>query len=293
MLTKYHAGGDENSTLVHYELQEISETLKLEAEFAKTTSWADMFRGKGNRHRSFISITLGIFGQWNGVGIASYYLAPVLITVGITSVTQQTLIGGFLQVWNLILAVAAAFSVDRLGRRKLFLTSCIGMLASFIAITGLSGSFANTGVPATGVAVIPFLFLFYGFYDIAFTPFLTAYPVEIWPYNLRARGLSMTLTTTQIAVFFNIFVNPIALDAIEWKYYIVYCAILVVITVTIYLAYPETAGHTLEDMARIFDGEAAALPKKEELRGSLSAQGGQGPQSENKSFGVQEIENSV
>ena len=79
------------------------------------------------------------------------------------------MISGFLQVWNLIIAVGAAFCVDRLGRRPLFLASCLGMLVSYILIAALAGSFAHTGNSATGVAVIPFLFIYYGFYDIAFT----------------------------------------------------------------------------------------------------------------------------
>lgn len=33
------------------------------------------------------------------------------------------------------------------------------MLVSYIVITGLSGSFAATGHAATGLAVIPFLFM--------------------------------------------------------------------------------------------------------------------------------------
>ena len=259
-LVKYHAGGDEQSPLVEFELEEISQTLALEREFKQTTSYADMLRTKGNRRRTLISVSLGVFAQWNGVGIVSYYLAPVLKAVGITSVTDQTMISGFLQLWNLIIAVAAAFSVDALGRRKLFLTSCAGMLTSYICISGLAGGFANTGNAATGVAVIPFLFIYYGFYDIAFTPLVVSYTCEIWPYNLRARGLGAGLISTQLAIFFNIFVNPIALESIDWKYYIVYCVILIVITVTIYFLYPETNGHSLEEMARIFDGDDATVP---------------------------------
>jgi hypothetical protein len=35
--------------------------------------------------------------------------------------------------------------------------------------------------------------------------------------------------------------------------------ILVVINVTVYFYYPETAGHSLEEMAVLFDGERAAI----------------------------------
>jgi hypothetical protein len=64
--------------------------------------------------------------------------------------------------------------------------------------------------------------------------------------------------STYAAIFFNIFVNPIALEAIGWKYYIVFAVILVFITVTVYFFYPETKGHSLEEMAILFDGIEAA-----------------------------------
>jgi hypothetical protein len=265
ILVKYHAGGDETSPLVAYELEEIEETLRLERESKSETSYLDMFKTPGNRHRLFISVTLGVAAQWNGVGVVSYYLSLVLKTAGITSVTNQTLINGCLQIWNLIIAVSAAFFVDRAGRRLLFMISCTGMLISYVLITALSGSFAATNHTATGLAIIPMLFLYYGSYDIAFTPLLFSYPAEIWPYNLRARGIAVLSMSTQIAVFFNIFVNPIALEAINWKYYIVFVVLLLVITATCYFTYPETRGRSLEEMAVIFDKETAAVPRQEEI----------------------------
>lgn len=261
-LVKYHAGGDGNSPLANFELQEIVSSLALEAQYRKSSSWLDLLRGRGNLHRSFISVTLGIFSQWNGVGIVSYYLAPVLKSVGVTSVTNQTMISGFLQLWNLILSVSAAFNVDRFGRRPLFLVSSVGMLCSYIIISALSGSFAQTNIASTGTAVIPFLFIYYGFYDIAFTPLLVSYTCEIWPFDLRAKGLALGMNSTRVALFFNTFVNPIVLDAIAWKYYIVYCVILVIITVTIWFWYPETKGHTLEETAALFDEDKGANKKK-------------------------------
>ena len=63
-----------------------------------------------------------------------YYLVLVLDTVGITGVTEQTLISGFLQVWNLICAVTGALLVNRLGRRKLFNFSNISMTICFVFV---------------------------------------------------------------------------------------------------------------------------------------------------------------
>ena len=41
------------------------------------------------------------------------------------------------------------------------------------------------------VATIPFIFIFYFFYDIAYTPLLIAYTLEILPFNIRAKGFAV------------------------------------------------------------------------------------------------------
>lgn len=166
ILTTAHAGGDPASALVEYEMIEITAAIQLEKTLVDA-SYSELWATAGNRRRLLISVSLGIFSQWCGNGVVSYYLAIVLRTVGITSVTHQTLIAGLLQVWNLIFASAAAFSVDKLGRRPLFLASAGIMLIGYILVTALSGSFAETGSAATGTAVIPFLFIFFAGYDIA------------------------------------------------------------------------------------------------------------------------------
>ncbi|CAG5150012.1 uncharacterized protein ALTATR162_LOCUS2519 [Alternaria atra] len=254
ILTTYHAGGDSASALVEYEMIEITAAIRLDSTL-KDASYTDLFKTVGNRRRLFISVSLGIFSQWCGNGVVSYYLAIVLRTVGITSVTHQTLIAGLLQVWNLFFAVGAALSVDRLGRRPLFLASAGVMLVAYILVTALSGAFAESGSPSTGIAVIPFLFIFFAGYDIAL---------------LRSHGLTVTWITVVVANFFNTFVNPIALEAIGWKYYFVFIVVLVAMGLTVYFYYPETRGYTLEHMAVIFDGDDAA-PSSEETAGRASS----------------------
>jgi H+/Cl- antiporter ClcA len=92
---------------------------------------------------------------------------------------------------------------------------------------------------------------------ISRTPFLVAYPCEIWQFSLRSRGLTVAWCTTVASIFFNSFVNAIALDAIGWKYYIVFAVILFIFIFVVYFTYPETRGHTLEQIAVIFDGDEA------------------------------------
>jgi hypothetical protein len=62
-----------------------------------------------------------------------------------------------------------------------------------------------------------------------------------------------------LAIPFNIFINPIALESIGWRYYIVFVAFLIVMIITVYFYYPETRGYSLEQMAVLFDGEDAEI----------------------------------
>lgn len=157
----------------------------------------------------------------------------------------------------MIISTTAGLNCDRVGRRPLWLTSNIGMLFSFAVVMGLSGAYANNDSRPVGLAVIPFLFIFFGFYDISWTPLSNMYTVEILPYNLRAKGQAIYNITQGTANAINQWVNPIVLEAIAWKYYAVYIGILIAYIVAIWLKFPETKNLTIEEIAVIFDGEDA------------------------------------
>lgn len=74
----------------------------------------------------------------------------------------------------------------------------------------------------------------------------------------------MTWVATISAIFFNTFVNPIALAAIAWKYYFVFVVVLIIYGLTAFFFYPETRGYSLEQIAVIFDGENAEVISPEE-----------------------------
>jgi len=158
--------------------------------------------------------------------------------------------------------------VERVGRRKLFLTSIAGMLGSFILITALAGAYNGTGNRPTGVAMVPFIFFFMGFYSLAFTPLPMLYTPEISPLTLRAKSAALLLLSQNCAQSFNQFANPVALDAIGWKYYFVYVAVLIVYFILFYVMIRETKGLTTEEAAVLYDSadiREAALAEERRL----------------------------
>lgn len=89
ILGKYHANGDINNPTVQFEYQEIKETLRLEFLYTKTSSYLDFFKTRGNRYRLLLIISLGLFSQWSGNSLVSYYAVDVYKSIGITDDDTQ------------------------------------------------------------------------------------------------------------------------------------------------------------------------------------------------------------
>ncbi|CZT18155.1 related to hexose transporter protein [Ramularia collo-cygni] len=258
VLAKTHANGDLNDELVMLEVQEIKETIALEKEF-EGNGWLVFFKTVGNRRRLLILLTLGLFSQWSGNGIASYYLNIVLDDVGVTNDNTKLLINGGLQIMNMAVALGQCFIVDYVGRRTLFLVSTSGMFGTFCIWTACAATYTKSGVASAGHAVIAMVFIYYIFYNLAWSGLLVGYGCEILPYNLRAKGLTLMFLMVNVALFFNQYVNPIALRDIKWKYYIVYCVWLAIELAVVYFYYIETRYTPLEEIAKYFDGQDALV----------------------------------
>ncbi|TDZ32841.1 Lactose permease [Colletotrichum spinosum] len=254
-LKTYHGEGEETE-LVRLEYEEIRTAIDNEKRLGATT-WKSMMQTKGNRYRMFLVICMGFMSQWSGNGLIAYYLSRIMDTVGITNKNTQALVNGLLNIWNWALALTTAFFVERVGRRPLFRISTIGMLTIFIGWTIASARFTETNASAAGIAVIALIFVYQIFYCIAFSPLPVAYSVEILPFSIRAKGMATYVFSTKAAVFVNQYVNPIGIQNIGWKFYIVYVAILAVESFVAYGWFLETKGKALEEIAVIFDGEEA------------------------------------
>jgi hypothetical protein len=263
ILVKYHGGGDENSPLVEFEMREIETAITREADTLSQNSWLDLVRTPANRKRTLIAFIVGWFAQFNGAGIISYYLFLVLNTVGITEPSRQTLINGLLQVSNWLSAVfAGAMMVDRLGRRTIFLGATSAMCICYAILTGLTAGVNQTKNESMGIAAVSFIFIYFFFYACCWAPLLLAYTVEIFPYTLRSRGVSTMYVSTFVSLVVSNQINPIGIQALSWRYYIVFLCILAFLVVIIWFLFPETKGYSLEEINEVFEGNNHAWNNK-------------------------------
>ncbi|KAL4889663.1 general substrate transporter [Aspergillus ambiguus] len=259
VLVKYHGLGDQNSALVHYELVEISAAIETE-KINRSSKWKQWFSSRGNFYRLALLIFLGFARQLQGNALVSYYLVLVLESIGIRGSKETLIINVGLQVWSVVTCAAFAVTVDKLGRRRQLLIAFAIMFFAFLIWTICSAKAAQTNYQNKGLsaAVLLMIFIFQGGSHF-FSPAVYTLIMEIPQYSLRSKGSMIFSLAQNLAGIFSGYVNPIAIDAISWRYYIVYVALLAFDFAVVYLYLPETANMTLEEVAGIFDGEDALI----------------------------------
>ncbi|KAK4128925.1 general substrate transporter [Parathielavia appendiculata] len=260
-LAKYHANGDINNATVQFEFREIKETIRLEMEAGKS-SYLDFFRTKGNRYRFAVLVSLGLFSQWSGNAIISNYSNTLYITAGVADSTARLGLSAGQTGMSLIISLTMASLVDKIGRRPMFLAATGGMFGTFIFWTLTSGLYEEQGASGAGNAMIFFIWLFQVFYSLAWSGLLVGYSIEILPYKLRAKGLMVMNLTVQCALTLNTYANPLAFEHFKghaWKLYLIYTCWIFLELCFVYFMYIETKGPTLEELAKVIDGDEAAV----------------------------------
>lgn len=256
VLIKHHIGNSQDPGdigLVKFEVEEIQAALEME-KMSAHTSYMDFLRTPANRKRLFICCFIAVLMQLSGNGLVSFYLSKVLNSIGITDEKEQLKINGCLMIYNWVTAVSVSFVVNRFRRRTLFMTSTILMLITFVIWTILSAinEQRNFEQASLGNGVLAMIFFYYLGYNMGANGLPYLYLTEILPYNQRTKGINLMMFVYNIILIYNGFVNPVAMDAISWKYYIVYCCVIVVEILVVYFFLPETSGYTLEEVCQVF-----------------------------------------
>lgn len=279
ILAKYHAEGDADDEFVQLEYAEIRAAIELD-KAAGQTQWVDFLKTKGNRKRIGIITAIGFFSQWSGNGLISYYLHQVMDNIGITDAQTQLGINAGLKSQALLENIGLSFFIDKFGRRPIYIVSTVGTLITFNIWTIISARYAIAPAKGLGYGFVFMIFAYGWFYDFKYVPLpplplyllpnsdrtdivrfrsglMANYTTEILPYGLRAKGFTWLNFCVCAALFFNQYINAIALDALAWKYYLFYCVFLVFEVVIVYFFIVETRYTPMEEIARFFDGDDA------------------------------------
>ncbi|KAF7927724.1 uncharacterized protein EAE98_006106 [Botrytis deweyae] len=262
ILVKYHAEGNRDSVFVRAEMTQIETTIKLEVEASKR-SWMSMLSTPGMRRRVFLASAMGVFTQWSGNTLISFYLSKILAMIGYTDTNTKTMINLGSTAWSFFTGTLTALIVPRYKRRTMFLLCACSMFFVYIAWTismqrAMLAYDTNRPNKAAAITTLFFIFLYSPCYNIGNNALAYTYLVELFPYADRSRGISIEQFFVRAANFFTTYVNPIGMGNIGWKYLIMYCVTICIEIIVIYFFYPETQGRTLEELAFLFEDNALA-----------------------------------
>ncbi|KAL4875294.1 general substrate transporter [Aspergillus karnatakaensis] len=266
ILIKYHGNGQETD-LVRYELQEIVAGIESDKTQIKPNKEGirTILGSRGNLHRLWIAMVTAVGSQCAGSSLISAYLPQILDQVGFGTSKDKTLINGLVNIVSWIAGVTAALFIPHIRRRMVFLWSTTGMLITFIIWTILSARYIETSDKGMGIGVVAMIFIYNIIYCTCWLPLVITYPLETVTTKQRGLFFSWTVFCINGSNFAVAYINPIGLENISWRYYIIQTIFILIVLIAVYFTFVETTGLTLEEVAVVFDGEPEVRKLEKEI----------------------------
>ncbi|KAI9063951.1 AmMst-1 [Trametes sanguinea] len=241
--------------IVQCELAEITAALEAEREMGQS-SYIDCFRSTHNKIalRTFTGIALQAWQQLTGVNFISYYGITFFTSAGIKN---PFLISVAINIVNMGMTLPGMWAVDRFGRRSLLLWGAVLMCICeyLVAILGVTISIENL---AGQRALIGIVCIYVGTFAATWGPVAWVIVGEIFPLNVRAKGISLSAASNWLWNWALAFATPYLVNSgkgnagLGVKVFFIWgstCAGCILFT---YFCIPETKGLSLEQIDLLY-----------------------------------------
>ena len=202
---------------------------------------------------------------------------------------------------------AVFFFIDRVGRRSLLIYGAIGMGITQFVVGGVLGTYGeyvpggvngnlNVVVRVTGSAsytVIAFSYLLIIVYALTLAPVAWVYAAEVWSLETRATGMALASVANWLFNFaLGLFVPP-AFANISWKTFIIFGVLCFGAGIQAFVAYPETAGKSLEEIEAMFSKGGPRPWKTKVGHSALDAKIAQVKEMQEQGMGLKKLSHRV
>lgn len=201
-------------------------------------------------YRLSLCIALQFFQQMCGGNLISTYVSTIFRQNLKMSSDSSQILAACALTWKFFCNFIPFFTIDRIGRRKVFMISGTGMCMCMTALA-ITSSF-GTDRQSASIASAVFVFLFNTFYPIGFSGANFLYCTEVAPIRLRGAMAAMSTANHWLWNFVVVMITPVALDTIGYRYYIIFVVISACIPISVYFFYPETMNRNLEALDHVF-----------------------------------------
>ncbi|XP_010414363.1 PREDICTED: probable polyol transporter 3 [Camelina sativa] len=202
------------------------------------------------------AVGIHFFEHATGIEAVVLYSPRIFKKAGVVSKDKLLLATVGVGVTKAIFIIIATFLLDKVGRRKLLLTSTGGMV---FALTSLAVSLTMVqrfGRLAWALSLsIVSTYAFVAFFSIGVGPITWVYSSEIFPLRLRAQGASIGVAVNRImnatvSMSFLSMTKAITTGGV----FFVFAGIAVAAWWFFFFMLPETKGVPLEEMEKLFGG---------------------------------------
>jgi len=244
---------------VEDEILMIREALEFEKE-AISSTYSALWKDRSVRKRLLLAFVINAGQQITGQGTLNSY-STIIYKKVFTEESQVALINALNATFGIIFTLNATWTVDRFGRKFLFIIGAIGMCICMIIVAAVKTETPNIGVgddahksEPVGIALVFLLFLFAFFYKPSWGATVWIWTAEVFSMNVRAQALGMASQTQNVAnsIFQQFF--PIFLENCDFYAFYFFAGINFLLAVFVYFFLPETKNVALEEMDTLFGG---------------------------------------
>ncbi|KAG1342181.1 Sugar transport protein MST3 [Cocos nucifera] len=239
------------------DIQSEYEDIVAASEAAKTVQhpWSNIMKRRYRPHLT-MAVLIPLFQQLTGINVIMFY-APVLFkTIGFGSDASlmSSVISGLV---NMVATFVSVATVDKFGRRVLFLEGGSQMLISQIIVGTLIGiKFGNNGEATLSKEYAFFVVLFVCIFVSAFAwswgPLGWLVPSEIFPLEIRSAGQAINVS---VNMFFTFIIGQFFLAMLchmKFGLFYFFAGWELLMTIFIALFLPETKNVPIEEMVLVW-----------------------------------------
>ncbi|KAJ7524387.1 hypothetical protein O6H91_17G003100 [Diphasiastrum complanatum] len=245
-------------------LEKIRGTKTVDAEFEDLVQASEKanavkypFRNileKRNRPQLILAILIPFFQQLTGINAIMFY-APVLfksIGFGGNASLYSAVITGAV---NVVATLVSIFTVDKWGRRILFLEAGVQMFLSQVVIGIILGEkFGGAKELSKGFAVLVVIVIciYVSSFAWSWGPLGWLVPSEIFPLETRSAGQSITVSVNMLFTFVIAQSFLAMLCHFQYGIFLFFAAWVAVMSLFVYFFLPETKNVPIEEMINVW-----------------------------------------
>ncbi|KAK3203850.1 hypothetical protein GRF29_106g871128 [Pseudopithomyces chartarum] len=241
---------------VEDELLTIREAIEFEAE-AISSNYSALWKDKSIRKRLVLCMIINGGQQITGQGTLNSYSSIIYKKV-FNDPTKIALINALNATFGIIFTLNATWTVDRFGRKFLFIVGGIGMALCMLVVAAVGSETptlpGDSKTQPVGISIVFLMFLFAFFYKPSWGATVWIYTSEIFSMNVRAQAVGMCSQTQNVVNSIVQQFFPIFLKNCGWYTFYFFAGINVLLALFVVFFLPETKQVSLEEIDTLFGG---------------------------------------